>query len=106
MEQATTYFRAYVQPGCPHCEAAVKYFINKGRLIEVIVIDPLIAMGIPLALKRDKLETPLVFSFLDRKLIIGYKPEEYDECIAFVDAHTSQRTASENTDAVETATTP
>lgn len=74
-------FRLYATSGCPHCAAAEDYFVSRNMPIQIVVIDPLIAKGIPMALNQREIETPIVMSFLTQEIIQGYRPNDYDRII-------------------------
>lgn len=77
----------YSKPGCHHCNSAEKWFSDRGIALEKIEVDPLIAKGIPMALGRPELEVPLVISLSEMKLIIGYRPDEYDSSASLLAAN-------------------
>lgn len=76
-------FRMYVNPGCPNCEAAAKFFAEKKVSVEVIAIgfDPVAQNGIR-AMANGQLPLPLIVSFATQEIVFGNDPVQLERIAA------------------------
>jgi glutaredoxin len=66
----------YIQKGCPHCEAAKTYFVNRKISVESIEIgfDPILAAGIRSLTNGAGYQVPLTISYGTEEVVAGNDP--------------------------------
>lgn len=65
--------RMYITRGCPHCEAAQKFFVEKKIAVEVIEIgfDPILQAGMRAMSNNQGLPVPVIVSFATQEVVVG-----------------------------------
>ena len=75
-------FRIYVREGCNLCEATIKWFESMQVGAEIVALnnDPVLNDGVAVWLaKKPDSTLPVVVSFVTNKVIIGFRPEEFQK---------------------------
>lgn len=70
--------RTYVNKGCPHCEAAKKFFEDRSISVESIEIgfDPILQAGIRSMSGGQGLPVPIIISYATQEVIVGNDPAQ------------------------------
>lgn len=75
--------RMYVQKGCPHCEAAKKFFEERNLSVESIEIgfDPILQAGLRSLTGGANFTVPMTISYLTGEVIVGDDPVQLQRVV-------------------------